>query len=256
MVFFEFKDGSKVPALGLGTWNLTGENGKRAVAKALEIGYRHFDTAEAYGNHRIVGEAIAESGIERKEIFITSKVPSRSLLKEAVIESGKRALDELKTDYLDLFLIHWPNPSVPIKETLSGFSELKEKELIRSIGVSNFGIEELKEALKEGVKIVNNQVELHPSFNQSRLKSYCAEEKIIITAYSPFAQGKDLKLKEINKLSEKYNHPASQIIINWIIQKEMIAIPKSGNEEHLRENFNALEWKLAKEDIDLIDKIS
>lgn len=256
MEYFEFKDNNKIPALGLGTWNLIEKDGQRAVTKALQIGYRHFDTAEAYGNHQVIGEAIRQSTIKREDIFITSKVPARNLFKDSVIESCKRALDELKTDYLDLFLIHWPNPSIPIEETLSAFDELKGEKLIRSIGVSNFGIEELKEALKTKVEIVNNQIELHPSLNQKELKNFCDEEKVIITAYSPFAQGADLNLKEINEISKKYNRPASQVIINWIIQKGMIAIPKSGSEKHLRENYEALEWKLTKEDIDLIDKIS
>lgn len=255
MEFFKFKDGNKTPALGLGTWNLTGENGKRVILKALEIGYRHLDTAEAYKNHRVIGEAIGQSGFKREEVFVTSKVPARNLAKDSVIESCKRALNELGTDYLDLFLIHWPNPSIPIEETLSAFLELKETGLIRSVGVSNFSIEELKEALATEVPIVNNQVELHPSLGQKELKIFCDERGILITAYSPLARGADLNLKQIIEISEKYNRPASQVIINWIIQKGMIAIPKSGDEKHLQENYNALKWKLAKEDIDLINQI-
>lgn len=255
MITFPLTEKLEVPALGLGTWRLQGDQCLKAVSKALEIGYRHIDTADAYENHREVGEAIKKSNIPREEIFLTTKVWRDDLQQRDVLSAAKRFLEELQTDYLDLLLIHWPNPDIPIQETLEAFESLRAQGLIQGVGVSNFTIRHIKDALKTGVKINNNQVEFHPSLNQKELKAFCDDNDILLTAYSPIARGEDLELAVIQELAKKYDRPPSQVVLNWIIQKGMIAIPKSSKDEHILDNFKTLEWELDLDDVEKIDRV-
>lgn len=246
---------TKIPILGFGTWQLQGDKCQKAVEKALEVGYRHIDTAEVYENHQIIGKVLRKSKIPREKLFITSKVWRDDLGKRNVLKACQKALKELQTSYLDLYLIHWPNRNIPIAETLEALGNLKEKGLIKAIGVSNFTINHLKEALKVGVEITNNQVEFHPSLNQKKLKNFCEKRKIVITAYSPLAQGEDLKLPIIRKLALKYKKSPTQVILAWLIQKNIVAIPRSANPKHIEDNFKVLKGNLEERDIKLIDKI-
>jgi 2,5-diketo-D-gluconate reductase B len=244
-----------IPVLGFGTWQLQGQTCYQAVRTALEIGYRHLDTARAYENHQMVGRAMADSGLPRKDIFLTSKVWLTDLHKKDLIAACHQALKELKTDYLDLYLIHWPNREIPIKESLEAMNQLKDEGLIKAIGVSNFTIHHLEDALKIGIEITNNQVEFHPSFNQKKLKDFCDRHHLSLTAYSPIGRGEDLKLAVIKRLADKYKRPPSQVILNWLIQKNIIAIPKATSREHIEDNFKTLEWQLDPKDVELIDNI-
>lgn len=255
MKTYTFKNGQAVPALGFGTWKLLGEECQQAVASALSVGYRHIDTADTYKNHQFVGQAIAASGIKREDIFVTSKIGPENQNKTAVAPACERILKELGLDYLDLLLMHWPDRSIPFKETLGEIDELRQQGLIRSIGVSNFTINHLKDALATGVEFVNNQVEFHPSLNQKELKNFCDENHIIITAYSPLGRGADIELEVIKELAQKYGRPGSQIVLNWFLQKGMIVIPKSATLARIEENFNAAEFDLAPEDVSRIDQI-
>lgn len=249
------KNGFKMPIIGFGSWQLTGNVCYNSVRKALEVGYRHIDTAERYSNHKEVGKAIKDSGIPREEIFLTSKVPPGSLHTQDVVESGKRYLKELGTEYLDLLLIHWPNGKIPIKETMEGFKKLKEEGLIRSIGVSNFTIYHLEKTLQTGVEFVNNQVEFHPSFNQKELKEFCDKYKILITAYSPVAHGQDLSLEKIQEIAKKYGKTPAQIILAWLMAKDIVPLSTSRKPDHIEDNFKSLEVKLTPEDLEKIDNI-
>ncbi len=252
----KFSDGHDIPILGFGTWQITGEDCYNAVKTALELGYRHIDTADVYGNHKEVGRALKDSGIARDQIFLTTKVWRDSLSTDGVLESAKRFQEELQTDYFDLLLIHWPNDAFPINESLEALKELQTSSIVRSIGVSNFTIPLLEEALKTEVKFVTNQVEFHPSLYQMELLEFCKNHDIVVTAYSPIAQGQDLKIGVISELADKYEKSPAQIVLNWIMKKGIIAIPRSKTPENIKDNLGALEFELEDADSEKIDSLN
>lgn len=252
---FTFSSGVSVPAVGFGTWEVTGEDCTRAVSAALEIGYRHIDTADRYGNHREVGEAIKSSGIKREELFITTKVWYSDLNHSKVLASTDRFLNELQIPYINLLLVHWPNHSISIDETFSAMEELQKNGKIRAYGVSNFTIHHVEDVLAKGYKIVNNQVELHPSFNQTDLKNFCDSHNILLTAYSPLGRGSELQNPTVINLAQKYGVSPAQVIINWIISRGIVAIPKSKTPERIKDNFDSLSWQMEQEDIDKMNAI-
>ncbi|HBH46713.1 MAG TPA: aldo/keto reductase [Candidatus Jacksonbacteria bacterium] len=245
----------KMPILGLGTWQLTGNKCIQAVTSALELGYRLIDTAEIYGNQKEIGQALKATAIPRQELFLTSKVWRDNLKYDDVFTVCQQTLMDLQTDYLDLYLIHWPNSHLPVTETLRALQELKNQGKIRAIGVSNFTIHHLKDALANEVTISNNQVEFHPSLYQKKLEIFCREHKIILTAYSPLAQGHDLKIKLIQELAQKYGRPVSQVVLNWILAHGHVVIPRSHQPEHISDNLKTLDWQLEPADILQIDNL-
>lgn len=244
-----------IPILGLGTWNLRGDECTRAVNEALAIGYRHIDTAEFYRNHKEIGKALKKTNVKREDIFITTKVPPYKLRKKTVIASAKKYCKELGIDYLDLLLIHWPNPMIRFEDPLEAFEELLKEGVIRSYGVSNYGVKTLKRELDKNFKVSVNQVEFHPTKNPKELKEFCDKNNVVITAYTPLGKGNDLNLDIIKRLAKKYEKSEAQVILNWEIGKGMVTIPKAAQRKHLLENFNALGWKLDKKDIESIDSI-
>ena len=252
----KLKEGNDIPVIGFGTWLLKRDECRRSVETALEVGYRHIDTADVYGNHEEVAKAIRNSGLKREELFITSKVWRSELTRELASYAGERFLDELDIEYLDLLLVHWPNKDFSISETISAFGELKEKGVTKSIGVSNFTISHLEDVLKTNTDISINQVECHPSLNQKALKDFCDEKRIVLTAFSPNAQGEDFKLDTVKKLADKYSKTESQIILNWLIHKNIVVIPRSSNPKHIKENFESLGWDMEDEDYKAIEKLN
>ncbi len=248
-------NGVRIPVLGFGTSRLVGGEGTAAIRVALSQGYRHIDTADSYGNHEYVAAAIAESGVPRKEIFLTSKIDAADHAYADMLSSFERYCEELKTDYIDLLLIHWPNRAIPVGETLKAMQELKETGKIRAVGVSNFTKHHLEDALQTGIEIVNNQVETHPTFNQKDLREFCTSKNIIITAYAPLGRGADLGLPLFTELSQKYNVSVAQVILNWALSRGMVTIPKSKNPERIKDNFNALSWQMEEADLVRIDSL-
>lgn len=248
--------GSPIPTLGLGTWRLWGDEGLAAMRAALELGYRHLDTAEAYGNHEIVGQAIRD--YDRAEVFITSKVPPERLHYDEVLACCDQALLEIGTDYLDLLLIHWPNPEVPMPQTFEALGELIELGKARDIGVSNFQPHRLARALKVSpVPIATNQVEMHPLLYQHELMRLCHDNGIIVTAYAPLARGKVFEEPVIVEIAQRLGRTPAQVSLRWLLQKGCIVIPRSTREEHLRENMDIYGWELSLEDearIDALDR--
>lgn len=255
MKYFNLKNNQQIPALGLGTWQLKGMDCEQAVADALEIGYRYIDTAEAYDNQKQIGKTLSQSNIHRDDLFITSKVFHDHLKKHDVLDSCSRTLEELRLDYLDLYLIHWPNRHISLAETIEAFLQLRNEKKIKMFGVSNFTINHLQDLLDITDEVVNNQVEFHPSLHQKELKQYCDEQKIVITAYSPIAQGKDLQISLVQELADKYERSSSQVVLNWLIGKGINVIPRSADKVHLADNFRTLDWELSPDDIERIDNV-
>jgi 2,5-diketo-D-gluconate reductase B len=247
-------DGNRMPLLGLGTWQMQGATCVNAVRKALDMGYTHIDTADIYGNHREVGKAI--SGHERSELSITSKVWRTDLAYKDVLRACDRALREIGTDYLDLYLIHYPNDRFPIEETLKAFKRLVEDEKIRSAGLSNFYDERLSSAL-EGFEIplVTNQVEFHPYLYQKGLLDFCKKNDVVVTAYSPLARGAVLDDPVISGIAERHGKSTAQVSLRWLLQHGMTAIPKSSSEKHLRENMDIFAWELTRKEMGDIDSL-
>lgn len=251
----ELPSGLMIPTLGLGTWDLRGKEGLRAISAALAMGYRHIDTAEMYENHEIVGEAIAD--FERAELFITSKVDSPHLHYDDVLAVCDATLLELGTDYLDLFLIHWPNPDVPMPQTFDALQHLVERGKVRDIGVSNFQPHRMRQALKISPHpIANNQVELHPYLWQDELVGLCHENGVTVTAYAPLARTKILQDDTVRMIADKHDVTPGQVSLRWLLQKGCIVIPRSSSEEHLQENMDVFGWSLSRVDIQAIDDIT
>jgi diketogulonate reductase-like aldo/keto reductase len=244
-----------IPRLGFGTWQITGEECTNAVITAFEAGYRHIDTADRYRNHKDVAKGIKKSGIKREEFFLTTKTFHDELTENAVLSNGERFLNELQIDYIDLMLVHWPNRKVPFEETFGALNMLKEKGGIKHIGVSNFTPHHIEDALKTGTEIYTNQVELHPTFNQMTLQEFCDGKGIKLTAYSPLGRGEDLTNQTVVELSKKYEVSPAQVILNWIMARGIIAIPKSNTPERIADNFNSLNWQMEKEDIEKMNSI-
>ncbi|MFP4014576.1 MAG: aldo/keto reductase [Chitinispirillaceae bacterium] len=257
MKSFRMKSGYQFPVLGLGTWKLNGSVCTKTVLKALELGYSHIDTAAAYGNEEEVGKAIRESGIRRPDLFITTKVWFDSLRTRDVVDACQDSLRRLRTDYIDLLLVHWPNRRTPIRHTLEGFKYLEEKKLVRSFGVSNFTISHLEEALKESdIPLSVNQVEFHPYLNQSELLTFCNEHKILVTAYSPIARGHLKEDPVLLDIAGQKNATPAQIALAWLRQKGLVAIPKASSEQHLKENMDTLQIELTDEQMRQVDGLN
>jgi diketogulonate reductase-like aldo/keto reductase len=250
----ELPSGFEIPTLGLGTWDLRGQEGVRAIESALAMGYRHLDTAEMYENHEAVGEAI--SGHDRTELFITSKVNPEHLHYDDVLSVCDAALLELGTDYLDLFLIHWPNPDVPMQQTFDALEHLAEQGKIRDLGVSNFQPHRMAMALDISThQIANNQVEMHPYLWQDELVDLCFENDVTVTAYSPLARTKVFEDETIRMIADKHDVTPAQVSLRWLLQKGCIVIPRSSSEEHLMKNMDLYDWSLSTVDVQAIDDI-
>lgn len=249
----------QLPRIGLGTWQLKPKDCVKSVLKAIEIGYRFIDTAQMYRNEQAVGQAVAESTIDRSELIIATKLAIWNLRPGAVKSSTHASLRRLQLDYVDLLYIHWPMPIFyRPKKTLPAMSQLVDGSKIRYIGVSNFTPKLLDGALAACDKpIVANQVEHHPWLQQRVLRDYLKQHDMYLVAYSPLTHGKKMKKKEteLKPIAEKHHCSEAQVALAWIMQHDAIPIPKSTSEAHLRDNFEALNLTLDEEDIARIDGI-
>lgn len=244
--------GESVPAIGLGTWELRGAECREAVSHALEIGYRHLDTAAAYDNEEDVGRALRTSGLAREEIFLTTKIPPEHLAPPAARRSAENSLRRLGTEYVDLLLIHWPNEEVPLEKTLDLMMELREEEKTRLIGVSNFPPSLLRRALRHS-EIFCNQVEYHPFLRQDAVLEIAREHDLLLTAYSPVARGEVLSDGTIMEIAAAHGKSPVQIGLRWLVQQRQVAaIPKSGTPEHQAANLEIFDFELSEEEMERI----
>ncbi|MDR9419637.1 aldo/keto reductase [Gracilimonas sp.] len=254
---FKTIQGVEVPEIGLGTHRLIGREGANIIKLALNLGYRHIDTAQSYKNEREVGEAIKRSHVSRDEIFLTTKVWHTHLEKEDVLKIAENSLRELDTPYVDLLLIHWPNPDINIEKTMEAFLSLRDQGKALNIGVANYPLKQLQELNEElAAPVFCNQVEYHPLLGQFDLLDYAAENDLLFTAYSPLAQGKVTEIPLLQELGEKYGKSPAQIALRWLIEQEqVVAIPKASTEDHLRENIDVYDFALEDDDFYAIDDL-
>jgi 2,5-diketo-D-gluconate reductase B len=245
-MIFRTIGGVKIPALGLGTFGLTGSECERAVRAAIDMGYRHIDTAPRYGNEVEVGRGMRASGVSREQLFVTSKVWPTDLARAAAIASAESSLKNLELDYVDLLLVHWPNPEVKLAETFGAFSELQKRGLTKLIGVSNFPTALLHETLDVlHVPAVANQVEYHPFIDQTKVLNVLRKHGMILTAYIPLARGKVNDDPTLLRIGRERRRSAAQIALRWLVeQDDVAAIPRSSRVERLRENFSIFDFSL------------
>ncbi len=250
----KLKSGHRMPVLGLGTWRLSGGLCELVVKKAIGMGYRHIDTAELYGNEVEIGRAIR--GFDREEIFITSKAWRTNLAHDDIIRACEGSLEQLGTSYIDLYLIHWPNPAFPLSETLEAMGELVQRGMIRSAGVSNFNPKEMREAVRlSRVPVCVNQVEFHPYLYQPDILEACRKLGIVLTAYCPVARGHVMEDSVLAEIGNKYGKTPAQVSLRWLVQHGAVVIPKSTNDGHLRENMDIFDWHLSEGDMKKINSI-
>jgi 2,5-diketo-D-gluconate reductase B len=238
----------RVPALGFGTWLVTGDDATQGVRDALEIGYRQIDTARAYENEREVGRGIADSGVPRDEIFLTTKIPHDDAAAADVERDAEESLERLGVDRLDLLLLHWPNPDVPLEETLTAMDKVRADGRTRHIGVSNFPAGLLREAL-EIAPVACNQVEYHPFLDQAALLELAGERDVLITAYSPLAHGRVPDDPTLTEIGERHGKTAGQVALRWLLDQPGVSpIPKASSHERRVENFDVFDFTLSADD--------
>lgn len=242
--------GARIPALGLGTWNLRGRECAEAVETALRLGYRHIDTAAMYGNEHDVGEGLRASRVMRDEIFITTKVWSSDIGAGDLQRSAEASLKRLQTPIVDLLLIHWPNSSIPLKESIAALCDAKKRGLTRHIGVSNFSIDLLGEAIALATEpIVANQCECHPRDAQTSLIEECRKHGVAFVSYRPLGKGALARDPVLNRIGAVHGKNGAQVALRWHIQRGLVAIPKAARPEHLQENFAIFDFALSKEEM-------
>lgn len=243
----QHKKENVIPPIGLGTWKLYGQECTDVVRTALELGYRHIDTADVYHNHLNIAEAI--HGWPREEIFLATKIYTEDLTPDRVRNCISRFLKELHVDYLDLLLIHWPNPHVDLVKTIETMGEAKEKGFIRYIGLSNFVRSHLKDLTAHHFPILTNQFEMHPYLQRKELVKTCKELGIEVTAYRPFAKGAFEHDPVLQSIGEKHQKTPSQIVLRWLIQQNISTIPKASSLKHLKENLDIFNFSLDTDDL-------
>jgi len=246
-------NGAKIPAIGLGTWELRGRGCARVVEQALRLGYRHIDTAEMYDNERDVGEGLRASRIARDQVFITTKVWQTHLSPPEFERATKESLARLRLSEVDLLLIHWPNPQVPLAETIGALCKMKKAGFARHVGVSNFTVPLLREAVKLATEpLVTNQIEWHPYLDQSKVREACARNGMGLVAYSPVAKGKVKSDAVLSRIGRSYRKSPAQICLRWLVQQNVAAIPRTSRIERLSENIDIFDFELAGEEMDQI----
>ena len=243
--------GEAIPALGLGTFELTGPAGEDAIRTAIDLGYRQIDTAIRYGNEVEVGRAIRASGVPRGELFVTTKIWFNDLEPDMVHQRVGESVERLGLDQVDLLLVHWPAKDIPLGETLAAFAEEKSRGRTRLIGVSNFTVALLDEALDvHKAELFCNQVEYHPFLSQQRLLARMRQAGMLLNAYQPIARGKVFDNDLLKALGRKYGKSAGQVTLRWLIQQDGVgAIPRSARPENMRANLDVFDFELSEEDM-------
>jgi len=239
-------NGAKIPAIGLGTWELRGRTCARLVEQAIKLGYRHIDTAQVYENEREVGEGLRASGVRRDDVFVTTKVWTTHFAPNDLERSTKESLARLRLSEVDLLLLHWPNPQVPLAETLGALAHVRKLGMARHIGVSNFTVALIDEAVAAcSEPLVCDQIEYHPYLDQTKVLEACAGHGLALVAYSPIAKGRIKGDALLGQIGRKYRKTAAQVCLRWLVQQNVVAIPRTSKIERLSENIEIFDFELS-----------
>ena len=250
-------NGVKIPAIGLGTWQLNGDVGVNITKEALKLGYRHLDCALIYGNEKEIGEGLHASGVKREDIWVTTKVPHTELAPANLERAVKQSLANLRVSDVNLLLIHWPNPEIPLADTMGAMCEMKKKGFTRNIGISNFTVNLIEEAVKlSSEPIVTNQIEWHPYLDEEMVRAACARHGISVTAYCPIARGRAVVDEVLTRVGRTYGKSAGQVSLRWLVQKGAIVIPRTSKVERLTENMSIFDFELSAADMAEVDALA
>jgi 2,5-diketo-D-gluconate reductase B len=250
-------NGAKIPSIGLGTWELRGRTCARLVEQAIKLGYRHIDTAQIYENEREVGEGLRASGVKRDDVFVTTKIWTTHFAPNDLERSAKESLAKLHLSEVDLLLLHWPNPRVPLAETLGALAHVKQLGMARHIGVSNFTVALIGEAVAAcSEPLVCDQVEYHPYLDQAKVLEACARRGLALVAYSPIAKGRIKGDELLEQIGKKYRRTAAQICLRWLVQQGVVAIPRTSKLERLSENIAIFDFELSDDDMRQIFRLA
>ena len=248
---------ARIPAIGLGTWDLRRGTCTRMVEQALRLGYRHIDTAEMYGNEREVGEGLRASGISRNDVFITTKVWPDNLAPADLENSTKESLARLRLSHVDLLLIHWPSQRVPLPDTIGALCRMKQAGFARHIGISNFTVPLIAEAVRLATEpLVTNQIEWHPYIDQSKVVASCRRHGLSVTAYSPIARGRAGGDAQLRRIGMHHGKTAGQVSLRFLIQEGAVVIPRTSKLERLKENMAIFDFELDPAEMDKLRQLA
>jgi diketogulonate reductase-like aldo/keto reductase len=248
--------GARIPLLGLGTWDLRGRVCARVVEQALRLGYRHIDTAQMYENEREVGEGLRASGVKRDDVFVTTKIWPSHFAPLELERSARERLAQLRLNEVDLLLLHWPNPQIPLAETLGALARVKRDGLARHIGISNFTVALIEEALKVTTEpLVCDQFECHPFLDQSKLIAACRKHGLAVVAYSPIARGDARKNDVLKRIGAAHKKTATQVCLRFLVQQDIVVIPRTSKVERLSENAAIFDFTLSDDEMNEIAKL-
>ena len=243
-------NGAKIPLLGLGTWELRGRTCARIVEQALRLGYRHIDTAELYDNEREVGDGLRASGVARDEVFVTTKIWPSHFAPPSLERAAKESLVRLGLSEVDLLLLHWPNPQVPLAETLGALCKVKRAGLARHIGISNFTVALVEEATKLSAEpLVCNQIECHPFLDQTKVVAACRRHGLAVVAYTPLARGRAVRDRVLVEIGRHHGKSAVQVCLRWLAQQDVVVIPRTEKIERLESNAAIFDFALSDDEM-------
>jgi 2,5-diketo-D-gluconate reductase B len=239
-------NGARIPLLGLGTWELRGRPCARVVEQALRLGYRHVDTAEMYDNEREVGEGLHASGVKRRDVFVTTKIWPSHFAPRALERAARDCLVRLRLSDVDLLLLHWPNPQVPLSETIGALCKVKSDGLARHIGISNFTVTLIEEAFSVATEpLVCDQIECHPFLDQSKVIAACRDHGMAVVAYSPIARGNAKNDEVLARIGAAHKKTAAQVSLRYLVQQDIVVIPRTSKLDRLAENAAIFDFELS-----------
>lgn len=249
-------NGARIPVIGLGTWELRGAACARIVQQALRLGYRHVDTAQVYENERDVGEGLRASGVRRDAVFVTTKIWTSHFAPHELLRSAKESLARLRLTEVDLLLLHWPNPQVPLAETLGALAQARQMGLTRHIGISNFTVALIEQAVALCPEpLVCNQVEYHPYLDQAKVLAACRSHGLALVAYSPVARGRVKNDEVLRRIGARHDKTPAQICLRWLVQQNVVAIPRTSKVERLSENIDLFDFALTQAEMEEISAL-